>query len=165
MADNVMTIQQYLNGKVRNIIVPDEAVATIIMDAGCTTVDVEETVTREVTDEETGETTTEEVTETVAEKVTKDTDVTLLSTRERELCLAWLFVWIAGSPTQTGSTRDSDADWEHTEGGERMSANTLKQYLSMANDIFEKYDLPLAAAESWGLVGHGFANPRKYRRR
>lgn len=161
MADEVMTVQQYLSGKVRNIKVPDDAVATILLDAGCTTIDVEKTETREVTDEETGETITEDVTEVVTEKVTKDTDVTLLPDRERELCLAWMYVWIAGSPTQTDSTRDADADWEHTEGGERMSANVLRLYLRMANELFNKYDLPLVGEESWGLVGHGFRNPRK----
>lgn len=155
MAENVMTIKQYLNGKVRNITVPDDAISTFIMDAGCTTVDVE----KDVTDEDTGESsvTTEQ------EKVTPDTDVTLLSLRERELCLAWMYVWVAGSPTQTGSNTEEDADWKHTEGGERMSAGVLKQYLAMANDIFDKYDLPLVGEEDWGFVGRGIHNPRKYR--
>lgn len=152
MEDNVLTISDYLSGKVRNISVPDTTIASILLDAGCTTVEVEV----ETTDEVSGETTT--TTET--QQVTKDTDVTLLSERERELCLAWLYVWISGSPTQTGSTRDSDADWEHTEGGERMSANVLKRYLTMANDIFDKYDLPLVDDDSWGFVGRGFRNPR-----
>ena len=155
MAENVMTIKQYLNGKVRNITVPDDAISTFIMDAGCTTVDVE----KEVTDGEAGSSsaTTEQ------EQVTPHTDVTLLSTRERELCLAWMYVWVAGSPTQTGSNTEEDADWKHTEGGERMSAGVLKQYLSMANDIFNKYDLPLVGEEDWGFVGRGIHNPRKYR--
>ena len=153
MAD-VLTIQQYLSGKVRNIVVPDEAVATIIMDAGCQPVTVE----KEVVDEETGETSVV----TVVEQATKDTDVSLLSLRERELCLAWLYVWIAGSPTQTGSSREADADWEHTEGGERMSANVLKQYLAMANDIFDKYDLPVVGDDHWGFVGRGIRNLRRY---
>lgn len=154
MAEDVMTISQYLNGKVRNISVPDDAISTFIMDAGCTTVDVEKEVI--------GEGTVESTVTTEQEKVTPETDVTLLSTRERELCLAWLYVWVAGSPTQTGSTTDEDADWKHTEGGERMSAGVLKQYLAMANDIFDKYDLPLIGEEDWGFVGRGIRNPRKY---
>ena len=132
MAENVMTIQKYLSGKVRNISVPDDAVATIIMDADVNSV----------------------------ENPDKDTDITLLTVRERELCLAWLYVWIAGSPTQTGSRADESADWKHTEGGERMSANVLKQYLDMANEIFAKYDLPSVGEERWGFVGRGIRNPR-----
>lgn len=153
MEDNVLTIGDYLSGKVRNITVPDTTIASIIMDAGCTTVEVEV----ETTDEVSGETTTT----TQTQQVTKDTDVTLLTEQQRELCLAWLYVWISGSPTQTGATRDADADWEHSEGGERMSANVLKRYLTMANDIFDKYDLPLVDDDSWGFVGRGFRNPRK----
>jgi len=133
MAENIMTIEKYLNGKVRNIIVPDDAIATFIVDAKCPA------------------------------GTTKDTDIDSLSLRERELCLAWLYVWISGSPTQTGSNSDEDADWRHTEGGERMSANVLKQYLAMANDIFDKYDEPLIGEEYYGFVGRGIRNPRTHR--
>ena len=134
MAD-ILTIEQYLSGKVRNIQVPDNAIATIIMDAKVTSV----------------------------ENPDKDTDVSLLSERDRELCLAWLYVWIAGSPTQSGGWTEEDADWKQTENGERMSASVLKQYLAMANDIFDKYDLPIQGGDKWGFVGRGIRNPRRYR--
>jgi hypothetical protein len=134
MAD-VLTIEQYLSGKVRNINVPDNAIATIIMDAGITSV----------------------------ENPSKETDVTLLSIKERELCLAWLYVWIAGSPTQSGGFTEQDADWQSRTDGERMSASVLKQYLAMANEIFKKYGMPLVGGESWGFVGRGIRNPRRYR--
>lgn len=145
--EDILTVEQYLSGKVRNISVPDNAIATIIMDAGCTTV----------------VTTDPETDEPVEEKVTKDTDVTLLSLRERELCLAWLYVWVAGSPTQSGGWTEEDADWKSSENGERMSANVLRQYLAMANEIFEKYDLPIQGGEKWGFVGRGIRNPRRIR--
>lgn len=154
MADNVMTVQKYLSGKVRNITVPDDAVATVILDAGVEPKEVERESDSSSDSSSSGE--------PVLEPVTKDTDVTLLTERERELCLAWLYVWIAGSPTQTGSTTDEDADWKHTEGGERMSANVLKHYLDMANDIFDKYDLPTVGEEDWGFEGRGIRNPRNY---
>ena len=134
MAD-ALTLEQYLSGKVRNISVPDKAISTIIMDAGITSV----------------------------ENPNKDTDVSLLSLRERELCLAWLYVWIGGSPTQSGGWTEEDADWKQSENGERMSASVLKQYLAMANDIFDKYDLPLVGGDKWGFVGRGIRNPRRYR--
>lgn len=134
MAD-VLTIQQYLSGKVRNINVPDNAIATIIMDADITSV----------------------------EHADKDTDVTMLSLRERELCLAWLYVWIAGSPTQSGGYTEQDADWQSRSDAERMSASVLKQYLAMANEIFKKYNLPLVGGDEWGFVGRGIRNPRRYR--
>lgn len=139
MAD-FLTIQRYLSGKVRNIPVPDDAVASILLDANVASVDA------------------------WGSPADKDTDVSMLTERERELCVAWLFVWIAGSPTQTGNKSDEDADWSHTEGGERMSANVLKQYLDMANAIFAKYDLPTVGEEEWGFVGRGIHNPRNYRK-
>lgn len=63
MAD-ILTIGKYLSGKVRNITVPDDAVASFIMDAGCKDID--------------------------GVKVTKDTDVTLLSERERAMFIGIL---------------------------------------------------------------------------
>lgn len=87
-----------------------------------------------------------------------------LTEKEKDLSLAWFYVWLAGGPIQTGSAKDSDADWSHSEGGERMSAGALKRYLDMANEIFDKYDLPLIGApEKWGFVGRGIHNPRRYR--
>lgn len=134
MAD-ILTIEQYLDGKARNIKVPGNAISTIIMDAGITSV----------------------------ENPDKDTDISKLSLKERELCLAWLYMWIAGSPTQSGGWTEEDADWKQTENGERMSASVLKQYLAMANEIFDKYDLPTQGGEKWGFVGRGIRNPRRYR--
>ena len=155
MADSQLTISQYLSGKVRNITVPDQAVTTMIMDAGCTDVTYEKTVI----DPDTGE----ETTETVTEKVTPETDVTLLSDKERELCLAWLYVWVAGSPIQSGGFTEEDADWRSSDNGERMSAGVLRNYLAMANKIFEKYGLDTISTNKWGFVGGGFHNIRKYK--
>ena len=153
MAD-VRTIEKYLNGKVRNITVPDNVISSIIMDAGVT----KKTVERETTDETTGEVSVE-TTEIAA---TKDTDLNLLSPRERELCLAWLYVWIAGSPIQSGGHTEEDADWKSSENGERMSASVLKNYLAMANKIFKKYGLDTISTNKWGFVGNGFRKIRRY---
>lgn len=82
--------------------------------------------------------------------------------RQRDLALAWLFVWIAGSPTQSGGFTEEDADWKSSENGERMSAGVLKNYLGMANKIFEKYGLETISTNKWGFVGRGFHNIRKH---
>lgn len=156
MAEESLTISQYLSGTVRNINVPDLAVKTMIMNAGCGTVTYE----KEVIDPDTGESHKEVVTE----QVNPNTDVTLLSDKERELCQAWLYVWVAGSPTQSGGYTEEDADWRSSENGERMSASVLKNYLAMANKIFEKYGLDTISTNKWGFVGSGFHNIRKYRR-
>lgn len=94
--------------------------------------------------------------------VDPDTLYAKASQRQRDLSLAWLYVWVAGSPTQTGGWTEESADWRSTDGGERMSASVLKQYLAMANKIFEEYDLPCVGEESWGFVGRGIRNPRRY---
>lgn len=123
-----LTIEQYIKGKVRNIEVPDNALASICADA-------------EVSPQATFSDTTQ---------------------KQRDLCLAWLYVWIAGSPTQSGGYTEEDADWKSSENGERMSASVLKNYLAMANKIFEKYGLDAISTGYWGMVGRGIRNVRRY---
>lgn len=125
----VFTIKDYLEGKARNITIPEKSLMSICCDA-----DVE-----------------------------PYTEYAEATQKQRDLSLAWLYVWIAGSPTQSGGWNEENADWKQSENGERMSANVLKQYLAMANDIFRKYELPVVGEEPWGFVGRGFRNPRRYR--
>lgn len=82
--------------------------------------------------------------------------------KQKDLALAWLYVWIAGSPMQSGGYTEEDADWRSSESGERMSAGVLKNYLAMANKIFEQYGLETISTNKWGFVGRGFHNIRKY---
>lgn len=125
-----LTFQQYLNGKVRDISVPDNAILTICADAG----------------------------------VDPEAEYSEGTQRQKDLALAYYYVWLAGPILQTSTVRDSDADWEHSEGGIRLSAKILERYLDMANEIFEQYDLPAVGVETWGFVGRGFSNPNVTRR-
>lgn len=98
-------------------------------------------------------------------EVSPDTLLSETTLKDRELSLAWLYVWIAGSPTQSGGFTEEDADWRSSTEGERMSAGVLKNYLGMANKIFEKYGLDPITSGKWGFSGRGFHHIRKYRNR
>ena len=45
--------------------------------------------------------------------------------KQKDLALASIFIWIAGSPTRSQSIKDADGRWSHEEGGEQMSAPLL----------------------------------------
>lgn len=96
-------------------------------------------------------------------EIDPDALVSELTLKQKELALAWLYVWVAGSPTQWSGARDKHPNWEHEDGTERMSANVLNNYLKMANAIFEKYDLAPVGEDECIFVGRGICNPRKYR--
>ena len=81
-----------------------------------------------------------------------------LTQKQRDLTLAGLYVWIALSPTTSQKVTDKDAEWEHSEGGETMSANVLNKFLRMANEIYMKYGLPTVGTNRWGMVGRGLHN-------
>lgn len=85
-----------------------------------------------------------------------------LSERQRDLCLAGMYVYLSTNPSQTQKITEKDADWEHSEGGQIYSANALSTFLRMANAIYKKYDFPTVGCNKWGMSGGGFCNIRNY---
>lgn len=85
-----------------------------------------------------------------------------MTEKQRDLCLAGLYVWLSTNPSQTGTVRDEDADWSHSEGGQVYSASALNNFLRMANAIYKKYGLTTVGSNSWGMRGSGFHNIRNY---
>ena len=134
----VLTVKEYLTGAVGNVPVSDSTIKMCLFRADALTYD------------EDGE-----------EKDTQfDTDITLLSKRQQDLTLAWLYATVAGYSSQSQNVSDKSADWEHTEGSYRMSASVLRDYLNKANKIFKEYGLETISTQRWGIVGHGFPYPR-----
>jgi hypothetical protein len=146
-AKMVLTVKEYLTGAVGNVPVSDSTMKMCLFKADALTY---ETVK---TDEETGE----EVRTT--ENTQFDTDVELLSKRQQDLTLAWLYATVAGYTSQAQNVSDKSADWEHSEGSYRMSASVLKDYLAKANKIFEEYGLETISTNRWKMFGHGFPYP------
>jgi hypothetical protein len=89
-------------------------------------------------------------------------DYAHLSTMQKDLALAGLYAWICTSPSQSSKVSDEDGDWSHSEGGEQMSAATIKHYLRLANAIYKKYGMPLIGSDQWGFKGSGFRKIRRY---
>lgn len=94
--------------------------------------------------------------------VTPGSDFSTLSEKQRDLSLAWLYVTIAGSPSTSQKVSDKDGDWSHSEGGETMSKDVLKNYLKMANYLFEKWGEPIVGKDRWGMICNGFHDIRSY---
>ena len=101
--------------------------------------------------------------ETKVEYTTFDTDSELLSEKQRDLSLAWLYAEVAGYSAQSGTITDKNADWEHSEGGFRMTDKLRDLYKKLADELFAKWDEPTIFSDNWGFVGRGIRNPRKYR--
>jgi hypothetical protein len=94
--------------------------------------------------------------------ITPGTEYDELSEKQVDLSTAWLYVWLSGSPTTSSKISDKDGDWSHSEGGETMSANVLKGYLRMANELFAKWDEPAVGKDKWGMICNGFHDIRNY---
>ena len=101
--------------------------------------------------------------ETKVEYTTFDTDSELLSEKQRDLSLAWLYAEVAGYSAQSGTITDKDADWEHSEGSFRITDKLRDLYKKLADELFAKWDEPTLFSDDWGFVGRGIRNPRKYR--
>lgn len=87
-------------------------------------------------------------------------DYSLLSQRQKDLCMAWLYAYLA-DPVTSETVKDGDADWSHSETRTRASYAYL-YYARLANATFKKYGLDLLPTTgSWGMRGGGFHNVHK----
>lgn len=66
-------------------------------------------------------------------------DVSLLTEKEIDLCLADLYMYCATFPSVRNNVEDSDGGWKHTEGGWQISVNDKKNYRAMAKRLYEKW--------------------------
>ena len=148
-AKMVLTVKEYLTGAVGNIPVSDSTMKTCLFQADALTYETEKI------DEETGETVK------TTEYTQFDTDIELLSPRQKDLTLAWLYAKVAGYSAQSQNVSDKSADWEHTEGSSRLTQADKNRYEALANKIFEEYGLETISTNHWKMVGHGFPYPRK----
>lgn len=143
MQKMVVTVREMLS--VSNIPVTDEARKRCLSKAKALSYEItEDGVTKEV-------------------YTTFDTDSELLSEKQRDLSLAWLYADVAGYTAQSGTVTEEDADWKKSEGSFRITDNLRNLYKNLADELFAKWDEPLLFCEEWGIVGRGIRNPRKYR--
>lgn len=93
-------------------------------------------------------------------EVEPGTDYNSLSQRQKDLCMAWLYAYLA-DPVTSESVKDSDADFSHSETRTRSSYSYLF-YAHRANVFFKKYGLDLLPTNgTWGMRGGGFHNIHK----
>ena len=141
----IVTVKEYLTGAVGNIPVSDSTLKVCLHNADALTY--------------------EEIVDNVPKLsyTSFDMDVDLLSERQRDLSLAWLYATVAGYTAQSGTVTDRDADWEHSEGSFRVTDKLRALYKQYADELFAKWDEPLLFSDNWGFVGRGISNPRNYR--
>lgn len=72
-------------------------------------------------------------------EVKKGTDVTELSTRERDLLYADLLMWASTSPTSYTGTKEADGGWSRTEANKTISVTDKKRFENLAMSIYKKY--------------------------
>lgn len=62
-----------------------------------------------------------------------------LTTKEKELCLADLYVYCASLPSTSATVEDADAGWKHREGGMQKNSSDVNRLIQLANGIYKKY--------------------------
>lgn len=64
-----------------------------------------------------------------------------LTVKQKDLCMAYTYLWCATTPTISGSVEDSDSGWSHREGGIQTSAYDKRLLRQMGLDILAKYGI------------------------
>ncbi|PXV62374.1 hypothetical protein CLV62_12063 [Dysgonomonas alginatilytica] len=75
----------------------------------------------------------------VFREIEKNSDVSELSMKDKELLYADLLMWAASSPTSYTGSKDSDGGWTHTEAGKTISVTDKKRFENTAKSIYKKY--------------------------
>lgn len=87
-----------------------------------------------------------------------------LTEQQKEVVLAYLYVWIASGPSSSSKWSEKDGDWSQSGGGEQLTAAQIRMYLKLADNIFKKYGLATTGLGKWGMRGGGIRNIRNYGR-
>lgn len=123
------TIKDYLQGKVRDFNIPDEALLAICNDAGIIGIDM---------------------------------PFSELSEMQKDLSVAYAYLWLANGPVSTAKWSEADGDWSQSGGGQQLTATQIRTYIRYADAIFRKYGLDTIGQNNWGMRVGGFRNIRNY---
>lgn len=66
-------------------------------------------------------------------------EVDNVSEKDRDLCLAEVYLWCATTPSAKNNTEDADGNWKHIEAGWTTSAFDKRQLRAMAKELFDKW--------------------------
>lgn len=62
-----------------------------------------------------------------------------ISDKDKDLCLADLYMFASTLPLVKNNTEDSDGGWKHTEGGYQYSVTDRRSFRSMAKALYAKW--------------------------
>lgn len=79
-------------------------------------------------------------------------DVIDLAQRDKELCVADLYMWCASTPSVKNKVEDADGDWKHVEGGWQTSAYDKRELRAMAKEIYGRWDDKVVEVTSVKLI-------------
>lgn len=127
--EETYTIKDYLQGKVRDFDIPDQALLAICTDAGITEISAE---------------------------------LSTLSEMQKDLAVAYTYLWLANGPVSTAKWSEADGDWSQSGGGQQLTATQIRTYIRYADAIFKKYGLDTISQNNWGMRCGGFRNIRNY---
>lgn len=76
----------------------------------------------------------------VRRKIDSGTAVTNLSERDLDLAEGLCYAWLTNLPTITGTVKDADGDWSHSEGGWQISKDTIAEWKRKCKQLFDKWN-------------------------
>lgn len=83
-------------------------------------------------------------------QVVMGTDVECVSEKQRDLCLADLYVYMSNSSTITSGEYESDGGWQHRSAAQNVTNRS--ELRKMAKDIYRKWGDPKADSHVGNVV-------------
>lgn len=71
--------------------------------------------------------------------VSADAFIEDVSDKDRDVCLADLYIYMSTAPSVKNNTEDSDGGWKHTEGGYQIAVADKRAFRAMAKRLYAKW--------------------------
>lgn len=85
--------------------------------------------------------------------VAPQSDASDVEEKEKDLCLADLYIYLSTAPSVKNNTEDSDGGWKHTEGGYQIAVADKRAFRAMARRLLlkwgEKLPMDSIVIHSW----------------
>lgn len=84
-----------------------------------------------------------------------EAEIQEIDKKERDLCIADLYVWACMGQGRRGTVSDTDNGWTHSDGGFSLTSEDKRLLLKKANAIYAEYEEPLAGTTKMRIQSRG----------
>lgn len=76
----------------------------------------------------------------IRRRIEEGTVLANLSEKDTDMAEGLAYYWLSNLPTSTGTTKDADGDWSHSEGGWQVSAENIAEWKRKCKMLYNRWN-------------------------